>query len=132
MLDFVVERFGDLALTRFTIADDAVDALIKSIETCCLRQPGGASVFVEANERFNVTPSVGLQQEADTLFGDDTYYVKVDEFGHNAKIPLYTLSVTATAAAPDLAAAVTSGSPGALGGALPPTRPPHPTPHRHL
>ena len=44
----------------------------------CLRQPGGASVFVEANERFNVTPSADLQQEADTLFGDDTYYVKVD------------------------------------------------------
>jgi DNA polymerase III alpha subunit len=44
----------------------------------CLRQPGGAAVFVEANERFNVTPSADLQQEADTLFGDDTYYVKVD------------------------------------------------------
>ena len=44
----------------------------------CLRQPGGASIFVEANERFNVTPSTALQTEADTLFGDDTYYVKVD------------------------------------------------------
>ena len=44
----------------------------------CLRQPDGAAVFVEANERFNVAPSANLQQEANTLFGDDTYYVKVD------------------------------------------------------
>ena len=44
----------------------------------CLRQPGGASVFVEANERFNVTPSASLQTEADSMFGEDTYYAKVD------------------------------------------------------
>ena len=44
----------------------------------CLRQPGGAAVFVEANERFNVTPSASLQTEADSMFGEDTYYAKVD------------------------------------------------------
>jgi DNA polymerase III subunit alpha len=44
----------------------------------CFMQPGGEVVFVDTNEHFNVTPSLKLQQEADTHFGEETYYAKVD------------------------------------------------------
>jgi hypothetical protein len=41
-------------------------------------RPTGEVVFLETNERFSVMPSRQLQQAADQLFGEDTYYVKVD------------------------------------------------------
>jgi len=44
----------------------------------CFLRPGGEVVFVDTNERFSVTPSLKLQQEADARFGEDTYYAKVD------------------------------------------------------
>ena len=44
----------------------------------CFLRPGGEVIFLETNERFNVMPSRQLQQEADRLFGEQTYYVKVD------------------------------------------------------
>jgi DNA polymerase-3 subunit alpha len=44
----------------------------------CFMQPGGGVVFVDTNERFNVAPSLKLQQEADARFGEETYYAKVD------------------------------------------------------
>jgi DNA polymerase-3 subunit alpha len=44
----------------------------------CFMRPGGEVVFVDTNERFNVAPSLELQQEADARFGEDTYYAKVD------------------------------------------------------
>jgi DNA polymerase-3 subunit alpha len=44
----------------------------------CFIRPGGEVVFVETHERFAVTPSLALQQEADALFGEETYYAKVD------------------------------------------------------
>ncbi len=44
----------------------------------CFLRPGGEVVFVDTNERFNVTPSLKLQQEADARFGEETYYAKVD------------------------------------------------------
>jgi DNA polymerase-3 subunit alpha len=44
----------------------------------CFMRPGGEVVFMDTNERFNVTPSLKLQQEADARFGEETYYVKVD------------------------------------------------------
>ncbi len=44
----------------------------------CLRQPGGESVFVEADERFNVTPGLALAAAANERFGEATYYPKVD------------------------------------------------------
>ncbi|HEY1663896.1 MAG TPA: DNA polymerase III subunit alpha [Verrucomicrobiae bacterium] len=44
----------------------------------CFMQPGGELVFVEANERFAVTPSLKLQHEVDARFGEETYYAKVD------------------------------------------------------
>ena len=44
----------------------------------CFMRPGGEVVFVDTNERFSVTPSQKLQQEADARFGEETYYAKVD------------------------------------------------------
>jgi DNA polymerase-3 subunit alpha len=44
----------------------------------CFMRPGGEIVFVDTNERFSVTPSLKLQQEADARFGEETYYAKVD------------------------------------------------------
>ncbi len=44
----------------------------------CFVRPGGDVVFVETHERFAVAPSPGLQQAADGLFGEETYYAKVD------------------------------------------------------
>jgi len=44
----------------------------------CFMQPGGEIVFMDTNERFSVTPSLKLQQEADARFGEETYYAKVD------------------------------------------------------
>jgi hypothetical protein len=33
---------------------------------------------VDTNERFSVMPSLALQQAANALFGEDTYYARVD------------------------------------------------------
>jgi DNA polymerase-3 subunit alpha len=44
----------------------------------CFVRPAGEVIFVETHERFFVTPSRALQQAADELFGEDTYYAKVD------------------------------------------------------
>ncbi len=71
-----VEKISDDSLETVRALTQAHPGKIPLL--LCLRQPGGTAVFVEANDRFNVTPSTDLQQEADTLFGDDTYYVKVD------------------------------------------------------
>ncbi len=44
----------------------------------CFRRPAGEVVFVETHERFFVAPSRQLQQAADELLGEETYYAKVD------------------------------------------------------
>jgi DNA polymerase-3 subunit alpha len=44
----------------------------------CLRGPGGELVFVETHEKYSVTPTQQLQKAVDDLFGEDTYYAKVD------------------------------------------------------
>ncbi|MFZ0826795.1 MAG: DNA polymerase III subunit alpha [Verrucomicrobiia bacterium] len=44
----------------------------------CFKRPGGEIIFMDTNERFSVTPSQTLQQEADARFGEETYYAKVD------------------------------------------------------
>ena len=44
----------------------------------CLRRPGGELIFIETHEKFFVTPSAPLQQAVDDLFGEETYYAKVD------------------------------------------------------
>jgi len=41
-------------------------------------RPGGGVIFMDTNERFSVTPSLELEQAANKLFGEETYYAKVD------------------------------------------------------
>ena len=44
----------------------------------CVKRTAGELVFIEAHERWNVAPSLPFQQAVDELFGEDTYYAKVD------------------------------------------------------
>jgi DNA polymerase-3 subunit alpha len=44
----------------------------------CLRRAGGELIFVETHENYSVTPTQQFQQAVDDLFGEDTYYAKVD------------------------------------------------------
>jgi DNA polymerase-3 subunit alpha len=44
----------------------------------CFMRPGGETIFMQANERFGVAPSQKLQQAADALLGEETYYAKID------------------------------------------------------
>jgi DNA polymerase-3 subunit alpha len=44
----------------------------------CLKRPTGEVVFIETHERFSVTPSRELQKAVDELFGEETYYPKVE------------------------------------------------------
>ncbi|HWD94046.1 MAG TPA: DNA polymerase III subunit alpha [Verrucomicrobiae bacterium] len=44
----------------------------------CFLKPTGEVVFMETHEKFFVAPSRELQQAADDLFGEETYYAKVD------------------------------------------------------
>jgi DNA polymerase III subunit alpha len=44
----------------------------------CFMRPAGGTVFVDTNERFNVAPSLELEHAANKLFGEETYYAKVD------------------------------------------------------
>ena len=44
----------------------------------CFMRPGGGTVFVDTNERFKITPSLELEHAANKLFGEETYYAKVD------------------------------------------------------
>jgi DNA polymerase-3 subunit alpha len=44
----------------------------------CLRHPGGEVIFIEAHERYSIMPSLQFAKAADELFGEDTYYARVD------------------------------------------------------
>ncbi|HEX7862958.1 MAG TPA: DNA polymerase III subunit alpha [Verrucomicrobiae bacterium] len=44
----------------------------------CFRYPTGEAVFIETHEKFRVSPSRQFQQQADDIFGEETYYAKVD------------------------------------------------------
>jgi DNA polymerase III subunit alpha len=44
----------------------------------CLKWPGGKIVFIEAHKNYSVKPSLALQEAVDKLYGEDTYYAKVD------------------------------------------------------
>jgi DNA polymerase III subunit alpha len=43
-----------------------------------IRMPTGEAVFIETHERFSVIPSREFASEADRLFGEETFYAKVD------------------------------------------------------
>jgi hypothetical protein len=45
----------------------------------CFVKPAGEVVFVEAHEKFFVAPTRELQQAADDLFGEETFYARVDQ-----------------------------------------------------
>jgi DNA polymerase-3 subunit alpha len=45
----------------------------------CLIRPTGEVVFLETHERYRVAPSLALQEAADKMFGEKTYYAKVDQ-----------------------------------------------------
>jgi DNA polymerase-3 subunit alpha len=44
----------------------------------CFRRPSGEVVFIETHEKFFVSPSPELQEAADSLLGEDSYYAKAD------------------------------------------------------
>jgi len=44
----------------------------------CFMRPEGATVFVDTNDRFGVAPSLELERAVNKLFGEKTYYAKVD------------------------------------------------------
>jgi len=44
----------------------------------CFMRPEGSTVFVNTNDRFGVAPSLELERAANKLFGEKTYYAKVD------------------------------------------------------
>jgi len=44
----------------------------------CFMRPEGATVFIGTHERFGVAPSLELEHEANRLFGEKTYYARVD------------------------------------------------------
>ena len=44
----------------------------------CFMRPEGGTVFVGTHERFGVAPSLELEHAANKLFGEQTYYAKVD------------------------------------------------------
>jgi DNA polymerase-3 subunit alpha len=44
----------------------------------CLMRTGGEAVFIEAHNRYAVSPSLAFQQAVDERFGEETYYAKVD------------------------------------------------------
>jgi DNA polymerase-3 subunit alpha len=43
-----------------------------------LERPSGDKIYIETHENFFVAPSRQLQQAVDELFGEETYYAKVD------------------------------------------------------
>ena len=44
----------------------------------CFQPPPGGFVLLDTSDRFNVAPSLNLQQEVEARFGENTYYAKVD------------------------------------------------------
>ena len=88
-LDDVPNRFTKqvhLRLHTAHLTPQSIDALGQLVAAhpgkcpllLCFLRPSGEVIFVETNERFSVKPSRQLQQEADRMFGEETYYVKVD------------------------------------------------------
>jgi len=44
----------------------------------CLKMSGGEAVFIETHEKFSVSPTREFAAEVDRIFGEETYYAKVD------------------------------------------------------
>jgi DNA polymerase-3 subunit alpha len=61
---------------------EILDLIAKFAGKCplflCIRQPGGEIVFIETHDKYFVSPSRELQKAVDDLFGEETYYARVD------------------------------------------------------
>jgi len=44
----------------------------------CLRRAAGELVFIETHEKYSVAPTGAFQRAVDEMFGEETYYAKVD------------------------------------------------------
>ena len=44
----------------------------------CFRDPSGAVIFIETHDRYFVAPSDEFEKSINAMFGEETYYVKVD------------------------------------------------------
>jgi DNA polymerase-3 subunit alpha len=44
----------------------------------CFMRPEGTMIFVQTHERFGVTPSLELEHAANKIFGEKTYFARVD------------------------------------------------------
>ena len=82
-------RFTSQVHLRLHVAHLTPDLLLRARELAaahpgrcpfflCLRLPTGEAIFIEAGDRIRVRPSVALAKAADALFGEETYYAKVD------------------------------------------------------
>jgi DNA polymerase-3 subunit alpha len=88
-LEDAPKKFTKQALLRLQAAHfpphtiDEVQSLIASHPGkiplfLCIKMPTGEAVFIETHEKFSITPSREFAAEADRLFGEETYYAKVD------------------------------------------------------
>jgi DNA polymerase-3 subunit alpha len=88
-LDAVPSRFTKqvhLRLHTAHLSSDAIESVHELVSAhrgrcpllLCFVRPTGEIVFVETHERFSVSPSRQLQKAANELFGENTYYAKVD------------------------------------------------------
>jgi DNA polymerase-3 subunit alpha len=46
--------------------------------TLCFMRPEGTMIFLQTHERFGVTPSIELEHAVNKIFGEKTYYARVD------------------------------------------------------
>jgi hypothetical protein len=44
----------------------------------CLELTSGEKVFIQAHERYAVAPSLALQKAVEEVFGEGSYYAKLD------------------------------------------------------
>jgi DNA polymerase-3 subunit alpha len=75
-----------LRLHTAHLKPEALDTVKQLVEThagkcplfLCFMRPGGELIFLQAHERWGVTPSRALQEAVDASFGEETYYAKAD------------------------------------------------------
>jgi DNA polymerase-3 subunit alpha len=75
-----------LRLHTAHLKPESMDAIKQLVEThagkcplfLCFIRPTGEIIFLQTHEKYFVTPSLELQKAADQLFGEETFYAKVD------------------------------------------------------
>ena len=72
-------RSDQLGDTRLADLKALIEAHSGSVVVyLCIRMPGGESVWIEPNDRYQVTPSREFEAAITGLFGSESYQVKVD------------------------------------------------------